>query len=87
MNTRKPDYLKEGLLKFVQNGPKNLDECVVEGGDILKREGFKGSSQSDDFRMRVYEKLHQLKAVGYVTTDRSVKPPLFEATKAVKEVA
>ena len=79
MNTRKPDYLKEGLLEFLQEGPKNLDECVIEGGKVLKRNGFKGSSQSDDFRMRVYEKLHQLKAVGHVTTDRSVKPPLFMA--------
>ncbi len=80
LNAKKPDYLKEGLLEFLQKGPKNLDECVVEGGKVLKRQGFKGSSQSDDFRMRVFEKLHQLKAVGFVTTDRSVKPPLFAAT-------
>ena len=45
----------------------------------MKRMGFKGSPTSDDFRMRVYEKLHQLKAVGFVTTDRSAKPPLFSA--------
>jgi len=71
--------LKEGLLEFVRQGPKSLDECVVEGGELMKRMGFKGSPTSDDFRMRVYEKLHQLKAVGFVTTDRSVKPPLFSA--------
>lgn len=79
MRTNKPDYLKEGLLVFLQQGPKNLDECVVEGGILMKQQGFKGSPTSDDFRMRVYEKLHQLKALGFVTTDRSVKPPLFEA--------
>lgn len=45
----------------------------------MKGMGFKGSPTSDDFRMRVYEKLHQLQAVGFVTTDRSVKPPLFSA--------
>lgn len=79
MNTRKPDYLKEGLLEFLQEGPKNLDECVEESGKVLKRAGFKGSSQTDDFRMRVFEKLHDLKAVGRVSKDRSVKPPLFVA--------
>ena len=79
MTTRKPDYLKEGLLEFIRQGPTSLDECVVEGGALMKRNGFKGSSTSDDVRMRVYEKLHQLKAVGFVTTDRSVKPPLFAA--------
>jgi hypothetical protein len=79
LNTRKPDYLKEGLLEFLQKGPKNLDECVEESAKVMKRAGFKGSSQSDDFRMRVFEKLHQLKAIGHVNTDRSVKPPLFVA--------
>mgnify|MGYP001557681853 CR=1 FL=1 len=79
MNTRKPDYLKDGLLAFLQHGPKNLDECVVESGKVLKRMGFKTSYSSDDFRMRVFEKLHQLAASGYVTKDRSVKPPVFLA--------
>lgn len=79
LNAKKPDYLKEGLLKFLQQGPKDLDQCVLEGGKLMKSMGFKGSPTSDDFRMRVFEKLHQLKAVGYVTTDRSVKPPLFAA--------
>jgi len=82
LNTRQPDYLREGLLEFLQKGPKNLDECVVEGGKVMKRMGFKGSSRSDDFRIRVFEKLHQLKAVGYVTKDRSVKPPLFAAVSS-----
>jgi hypothetical protein len=79
--------LKEGLLEFLQDGPKNLDECVIEGGNVMRREGFKGSSQSDDFRMRVYEKLHQLKAVGYVNKDRSVKPALFAATENARKVS
>jgi hypothetical protein len=79
LNTRKPDYLKEGLMEFLQGGPRNLDECIVEGGNVLKRNGFKGSSHSDDFRMRVFEKLHQLVAIGYLTKDRSVKPPIFSA--------
>ena len=79
MKTRKPDYLKDGLLEFLQQGPKTLDECVVEGGNLMKGMGFKGSSKSDEFRMRVFEKLYQLKALGFVTTDRSVKPSLFAA--------
>ena len=78
--------MKEGLLEFLQGGPKNLDECVIEGGNVLKRMGFKGSSQTDDFRMRVFEKLHQLKGVGYVTKDRSVKPALFSAARTAQGV-
>lgn len=68
-------------MEFLKEGPKNLDECVEEGGKVVKKAGFKGSSLSDDFRMRVFEKLHQLKAVGFVTKDRSVKPHLFTASK------
>lgn len=79
MNTRKPDYLKEGLLEFLQTGPKTLDECVIESGKLLQKNGFKGSPTSDEFRMRVFDKLHQLKAVGHVNKDRSVKPHLFAA--------
>ena len=71
--------MKEGLLKFLTKGPKNLDECIEEGGKVMKKAGFKGSHLSDDFRMRVFEKLHQLKAIGKVSKDRSVKPPVFVA--------
>ena len=87
LNTRKPDHLKEGLLEFLHKGPKNLDECVIEGGEVLRRMGYKGPSNSDDFRMRVFEKLHQLKAIGYVSKDRSVKPPVFAVTKSAPNAA
>ncbi len=80
--TKKPDHLKEGLLKFLQNGPKTLDECIEAGGEALRETGFKGSSRSDQFRMRVYEKLHELKACGRITKDRSVKPHLFAASES-----
>ena len=70
--------MREGLLEFLKKGRKSLDECVEEGGKIMKKAGFKGSALSDDFRMRVFEKLHQLKAIGKVNKDRSVKPPMFE---------
>lgn len=76
---KKPDYLKDGLLEFLKGGPRNLDECVEEGAKVLQRNGYKGSFQSDDFRLRVFEKLSQLTAVGYLTKDRSVKPPVFQA--------
>ena len=76
---KKPDYLKEGLLEFLKDGPRNLDECVIECAKVLKEKGFKGSIESDDFRLRVFEKLSQLTAVGYLTKDRSVKPPVFTA--------
>ena len=82
MRAKKTDYLKENLLEFLKQGPKNLDECVVEGGNALKRMGIKTSSSSDEFRMRIFEKLHQLKAIGHVDKDRSVKPALFMAVDA-----
>ncbi len=73
--------MKEGLLEFLQKGgPRNLDECVEEGGKVLKRNGFKGSARTDDFRMRVFEKLSQLAAVGQIKKDRSVKPTVFLAS-------
>ena len=79
LNTKKPDPLKDGLREFLHGGPRNLDECVEEAGRLLKRNGFKGSAQSDVFRMRVFETLHQLITIGYLTKDRSVKPALFSA--------
>lgn len=79
MNTKNADHLKDSLREFLQDGPRNLDECVEEAGRQLKRNGFKGSAKSDMFRMRVFEALHQLVTVGYLTKDRSVKPALFAA--------
>lgn len=81
LKTNKPDYLKESLLEFLQNEPKNLDQCIEEGGNMLKKMGVKTSPTSDEFRLRVFEKLHQLKAMGRVTKDRSVKPAVFLAAK------
>jgi hypothetical protein len=68
-------------LEFLKQRPKNLDECVLEGAEILKRVGHKGTYGSDDFRIRVFDKLHQLKAFGFVTKDRSVTPHLYQATE------
>jgi hypothetical protein len=82
LRAKKTDYLKENLLEFLKQGPKNLDQCVEEGGNMLKRMGIKTSSSSDEFRMRVFEKLHQLKAIGYVNKDRTVKPAVFSAAES-----
>jgi len=74
--------LKEGLLEFLRQGAKSLDDCVVEGIEILKRVGINSGSKSDDFRLRVFDKLHQLIESGQVTKDRSAKPPLFAAAES-----
>ena len=87
MRSRRPDHLKEGLLEFLQQGEKNLDECVIEGAEILERMGFNSASNSDSFRLRVFDKLSRLIDSGHVTRDRSVKPPLFAAAKDSRGVA
>lgn len=84
LRTKKPDYLKNGLLEYLKKGPRNLDECVLEGAEILKRTGYKGPLGSDDFRIRVFDKLSQLKAVGFITKDRSVSPHVYRATEKEK---
>jgi hypothetical protein len=48
---------------------------------MMKQMGIKTSPSSDEFRLRVFEKLHQLKAIGHVNKDRSVKPAVFIAAK------
>lgn len=84
LRTGRTDYLKEGLFEFLKKGPRDLDECVLEGAEILKRMGHTGAYGSDDFRVRVFEKLHQLKAIGFIEKDRSVRPHLYEAITTCK---